>query len=300
MFTIKDIDFSVFKYLYNPKTDNTNKSDNGRLMILGGSSLYRGSVSLSVKAALRTGVGIAELLSVERVIASLAAKIDEPIYNPLHHDEENVSISYDSYNKSTILKSSRAATAVLIGPGLSISESTTSLLRDFIYSYSVLNKPVVFDADALNILAKHDSFMAKITSSFIFTPHVLEMARLCDVTKETFLSNSLEYTGNYSKKHKVIVVLKDYITNIFNPEDSIIYRYNSPNGGLSKGGSGDVLSGAISSFMAQGYSPIDSCVMGVLLNGEAAKIAASDLTKTYMLPGDIINYYKDIFKVCES
>ena len=52
MFTIKDIDFSVFKYLYNPKTDNTNKSDNGRLMILGGSSLYRGSVSLSVKAAL--------------------------------------------------------------------------------------------------------------------------------------------------------------------------------------------------------------------------------------------------------
>ena len=147
--------------------------------------------------------------------------------------------------------------------------------------------PLVIDADGLNCLSKHISWLQEKKAPILLTPHMKEMSRLCGYDLETIRSRRFDVASRFAAEYDVTLVLKDSNTVIASPDGKLSLSVLG-NSGLSKGGSGDVLAGMIASFLAQGASPYSAALTGVYLHGAAADIAAKTLTEYSMLPSDVI------------
>lgn len=255
-----------------------NKGTNGTLNIIAGSSNYRGAASLCVGGALRTGVGLVRLISEEKVISAVASR---------HPCCTFCAVSDNSERQKAI--AGTKANAFLIGCGSGQQMQTlldVSLVLD-------IGKSSVIDADALNIIAKYPHLMDKLDGTIV-TPHVGEFSRLSGYTVDEIKASPEKRALEFSKTHKCVTVLKDYITVIATPSGSV-YVSDSASEGLSKGGSGDVLAGIISGFLAQGYSAEDSAVIGVAVHAFASKLCARELGARSMLPSDLDFYVSKLF-----
>ena len=169
-----------------------------------------------------------------------------------------------------------------IGPGLGKEIETQKALLEFLENYK---KSVVLDADALNILAENQK-LNLIPKNSVITPHPLEFERLFGKTENSF--ERIELAKQKAKELQIFIILKDHHTAVITPEKKVFYNITG-NSGMAKGGSGDVLTGILTSLISQKYDIEQACIFGVWLHGKAGDFAAEEYSKESMLPTDLIN-----------
>ena len=266
----------------------THKGSYGRLYALAGSKGLTGAAIMACTAALRCGAGLISLGCADELNTIFEIAMQEIMTKPLK--SKNGVISAES--TQAILKEISSADVCLIGPGLGRNQDITSIMESVLSSSLI---PMVIDADGLYAISENINMLSKHKNPIIITPHIGEFSRLTGLSAEEILSDTPKYAVEFSKKHNVITVLKSHRTVVSSPEGRV-YVNILGNPGMATGGSGDVLSGAIASFMAQGMSAFDSALAGVYIHSLAADMGA-DFTGEYSLtPSDIISYIPHAIK----
>jgi NAD(P)H-hydrate epimerase len=204
------------------------------------------------------------------------------------------------YNKTqpagTIAEICKQANACLIGCGSQKTAFTRDVLLELIHSY---RSPLVIDADGINSVCSHIDIIKERTAATVLTPHPGEMARLLGESVEYVQQNRIRVATEFAREYGVVVVLKGAGTVIANPSGEFALSLTG-NSGLSKGGSGDVLAGMITSFLAQGLHPFESACVAVWLHGAAADLAKETLSCRGMLPSDLIETLPALFLKMET
>ena len=271
------------------RSDYSSKHDYGKLLAICGSSFYRGAAFLSCAGALRSGVGITTLASIEKVISSVSLNLPECTFLPLKESEYG---TIDAHSLKNMSELSEKYTAVLIGCGLSIDANTKQLVKNVI---SDAKCQLVIDADGLNILSESPELIKQAKFPPVLTPHFNEMARLCKTDRINIEKSPLEIALDFSNKYNCYTVLKSHVTYVTSYNGDHAINNQTGNCGLAKGGSGDILAGMIASFCAQNIDPFNASKCGVFLHGKAADLCAERLSKQGMLPSDILTDLSKIF-----
>ena len=155
---------------------------------------------------------------------------------------------------------------------------------------------MVLDADALNCVAENPEILKRRRAEIIITPHPGEMARLCKSTAKEINLDRENTAKSFAEKYGVITVLKGHGTIIASPDGRALLN-TTGNSGMATGGSGDVLAGMTAALLAQGKSAFDCAAAAVYLHGTAGDLAAEKYGKISMLPGDMIEFIPEAFKI---
>lgn len=275
------ISLALIKSIYKEKKTFSHKGDYGKAIIVGGSYGKSGAVVLAAKSALRSGAGLTQVIAPEVLYQSLLASLPEAMFAV----SGNKNINFIDYIQGATYG---------IGPGLGEDESAFKALEDFL---KIVNLPIVLDADALNILSERKSMISWIPANTIITPHPKEFERLFGKTDNSF--QRLELAIEKARSYQIYIVLKDHHTQVITPKGAVYYN-NTGNSGLAKGGSGDVLTGLITSLLAQHYTPEDAAILGVWLHGKSADFALEKQSKESLLASDVIDNFAKTFKFLEK
>ena len=275
------IDETLVRNIYKPHNEFSNKGTYGKTTVVAGSFGKMGAAVLATKAALKSGSGLTFTLSPKCGYEILQTTCPEAMY--LYGGEDFIS-HFDVEENSV----------VGIGPGLGTDPETENTFLEFLKNYS---KPLVLDADALNIISKNPGNLKFIPKNAIITPHPKEFERLFGKTENSF--DRLELSKKKSEELEIFIVLKDHHTQIITPENKVYYNITG-NSGMAQGGSGDVLLGLITSLLAQNYSPKNASIFGVWLHGKAGDFAAEKHSKEAMLPSDLIDELGNAFKTLKK
>lgn len=279
---MKETDRLLFNKAVFNRPDDSNKGTLGSLLCICGSYGMAGAAIMAGKAALRCGIGLLKIAVPKSIYPVCATNILESVYYPLEETSNGV---ISSKNTDFLLEMCEKSSAVVIGCGLSVCDDTKNLVQSVITN---CEKPLVIDADALNCICNKPEILKNLKAPAIITPHPGEMARLLHSTPKTVNSNRENTAIDFAKKFGVVTVLKGAGTIIASP-DGEVYINHTGNSGMATGGSGDVLSGIISSLLAQGAAPINAAAAGVFLHGTIGDLAAEKLGKISMLPTDMID-----------
>lgn len=245
----------------------SHKGTYGHALIIAGAPETMGAALLCAEASLRTGSGLTTACIPAEGLVSLNCRIPEVM--AAIRNKMGLPQSFDWQKYSSIA----------IGPGLGTSAESKNLLETTLINFK---KPIVFDADALNLLSKHPDLRALIPPGSILTPHLKEFDRLFGDHSSWW--QRLETGQLKAKELKCYIILKNRYTLIFTPEGKCLFN---PTGSpaMASGGMGDVLTGVIASFLAQGYTPESAVILGVYLHGAAGErvdgyvVTASDLAE---------------------
>lgn len=271
------------------RESTSHKGTYGHLLSICGSKKMPGAPVLAAKAALRSGVGLVTAAFPESIYNTLSVKLTEALLMPLKENEDGT-IAASSADE--IFKDISKYSAILIGCGLSVTEDIKKLVFEIIRKAKV---PVIIDADGINIISQNIDILKEASAPVILTPHPKEMSRLCGASVSLIQSDRVTCAKDFAKANNVYVVLKGSNTVVASPKSDSVYINSSGNSGLSKGGSGDVLAGIISSFCAEGMNEEDACTVGVYIHGHSADRTADRLSQTGMLPSDVIEELASVF-----
>jgi len=277
------IDRSIIRSIYKPRNRFAHKGNFGHAMIIAGSYGKIGAAVLAAKACLRSGVGL------------LTCFVPKCGYDVLQTAVPEAMVMTDT-NSSIITKIDEELLkfdSIGIGPGLGIASETRTAVKELISSYK---KPMVIDADALNGLSMEKN-LPSLPPGSILTPHPKEFERLFGECKNDF--ERIEKALNNAKLINCLIILKGHHTFIACPS-GIGYFNSTGNAGMATAGSGDVLTGMITSLSAQEYSSEDASILAVYLHGSAGDIAAKESSKEAMISGDIIDSIGKAFKQLET
>ncbi len=258
-------------YQYRNKFDH--KGTFGHGLLIAGSYGKSGAALLSARAALQMGPGL---------VTTHVPRANYTIQQ-LGLPEGMVSIDEDE-SHFTGIKDIGPYSAIAIGPGLGKEPQTQNALKMLIQNAT---RPMVLDADALNILAENPTWISFLPAGSILTPHVGELERLAGKSGSGW--ERLERAREMAFRFKCYVVLKGAHTAVVCPDKQVIFN-STGNPGMAKGGSGDVLTGMILGLLTQGYSPLFSCMAGVYLHGLSADLAARKKPMESLMATDIINF----------
>jgi len=255
---------------YKPIDKFTHKGIQGHALLIGGSYGKIGAMCLSSKAALKTGCGLVTTFVPECGYEIVQIAIPEVMVVTDEHEKYLTDISFEL-----------EADAIGIGPGMGQKRATQKALHDFLSNTSL---PLVIDADALNILAHNPSWVALVPPRTILTPHPKELERLIGkwYTEEEKFGKAVVF----SLVNQVVIVMKGAPTYIIDGEN--IYENTTGNAALATAGSGDVLTGMITSLLAQSYKAVDAAIIGVYLHGLTADIALPETGYQSFIASSII------------
>src|SRR5690606_25612152 len=262
-----------------PLSKFSHKGTYGHTYIVGGHYGSIGAIILASKAALRTGCGLetAYIPACGYSILQSAFPEAQVQTDPL---ETHISMFPENITDYQ---------AVGIGMGMGTHQDTAGALRKLLEWFRLKPKTpaLLFDADAINILAKNPDWHALIPPNSILTPHPKELERLIGSWQEDF--KKIEKVRDWSHRHEQIVVIKGANTAIVLPDGTVHFN-STGNPGMATGGSGDVLSGIITSLLAQGHTAVDAALLGVYLHGLAGDIAALSIHEKSITATDIITH----------
>ncbi len=261
------------------RSEFAHKGTFGHALILAGSKGMSGAAVLSSKACLHTGCGLVTVHSAQSVTNIIQSSFPEAI----------TSID-ESENAPSHLPELLKYSAVAIGPGIGVYEETKNLITQLL---NEINKPLILDADALNVISKNKKLLHSLPSKAILTPHLVEFDRLFGTCENSY--DRLQKQLNASIEFGIIIVLKGKYSSVSIP-DGTCYFNPSGNSGMATAGSGDVLTGIICSLLAQGYEPEQAAITGVYLHGLAGDIAADILGEEFLIASDIIRGLSKAFK----
>ncbi|MFZ1786599.1 MAG: NAD(P)H-hydrate dehydratase [Ferruginibacter sp.] len=272
------VDESIIKSIYKKRKKFANKGTYGHAALLCGSKGMMGAAVLSSLACLRSGVGKLTTCIPGCGYTILQTTVPEAMCVVAGEDHLLSGTGLEHVN------------AVGIGPGIGIYDSHKKLLADI---FEKVNAPMVIDADALNMMAENGALLSLVPKLSILTPHPKEFEKLFGKTDSDF--ERLELAKRKSIEYQIYIILKGHYSFISTPE-SKGYFNSTGNAGMATAGSGDVLTGILTGLLAQGYSPLNSCMLGVYLHGLAGDLAAKKHTEEAMVAGDIIESLGEGFK----
>jgi hydroxyethylthiazole kinase-like uncharacterized protein yjeF len=247
------------------------KGDVGRSLLVAGSHGKIGACILSARALLRTGAGLLTVHVPQCGDKILQIAVPEAMVST---DDENDFV--------TKVEVPAEIDAIGMGPGLGTRKETIVAIGQLMNS----RKPLVIDADGLNILAGDKKLMKLLPPGSILTPHPGEFRRLCGIWQNDF--ERLELQKKFARETGCVVVLKGAHTSIATP-DGEVYFNSTGNPGMATAGSGDVLTGMLTSLLAQRYDPIDAAIVGVFLHGRAGDLALEGRGGHVIIASDIID-----------
>ncbi|MCD7766299.1 MAG: NAD(P)H-hydrate dehydratase [Lachnospiraceae bacterium] len=266
---------------------DSNKGTFGKVLLIAGSEGMSGAAILAAKAAFRSGCGMVRVFTPEcnrTVVQTCLPEAIVTAYEPGSSKEHMLKLLADALFWSD---------AAGIGPGLGTSLPAAALLE---YVLEYYDKPLVIDADGLNLLAEKNSRWnlcrqskadgcLRSCSNIIVTPHIGEMARLTGMERTLISAKLISAAKNYAAQNDVICVLKDARTVVSDGRE--VYLNTSGNDGMAVAGSGDVLTGVICGLLAQKLPCRQAAMLGVYLHGLAGDLAKTELGAYGMMAGDI-------------
>lgn len=255
------------------------KGTYGHLWGLCGNANTMGAALISAESALRCGLGLLTMAVPPSAFSAFNARLPEAM---LRDREGPLPSDWSAYK------------ALLIGPGLGQEADLLPLIEKVLEE---TDQPIVLDADALNLLAENQSWYKHLKSRAILSPHPGELKRLLGVTE--LGSDQLDLVRELAKKEQINILLKGVITVLVVP-DGDFHFYDLGCSALAKGGSGDLLAGAIASFLAQGYPVFEAVSLALLVQGSAAKIASDSLGHAHaVLSQDVLKAFGKAFRQME-
>ncbi len=270
-------DDSVIEAVFKQRSEFSHKGSYGKAVIAGGSYGKIGAAVLATKSVLKTGAGLTFTVAPQCGYEILQTSCPEAMF--IKGGEEFIT-NFELEEDFTCG----------IGPGLGTHPDTEKNFLSFLKKYT---QPLILDADALNIISKDPQHLRLIPKKSIITPHPKEFERLFGSTANSF--KRLELAREKANELAIYIILKDHHTQVITPQGKVFYNITG-NSGLAKGGSGDILTGILTSLLAQGYSQEHTCILGVWLHGRAADIAAGKHSKESMLPMDVIDEFGTVFE----
>jgi NAD(P)H-hydrate epimerase len=264
------IDPRIIREIYIPRKPFANKGDYGYACLLAGSYGMMGAAVLSARACLRSGVGKLTCYTCEAGYTILQTSVPEAMCR----------VVGDKFIRGkTDLKDFDVAG---IGPGIGKHASHKLLLKNLFKDFK---KPIVIDADALNVLSENKELYQFIPAHSIITPHPKEFERLFGKSSSDF--DRIQLALSKAREFNIFIVLKGHHTFIATSDGKGFFN-STGNAGMATAGTGDVLTGIITGLLAQKYSPLSACILGVYLHGLAGDIAAKNISKEALIADDII------------
>ena len=256
--------------LVKPRKRFSNKGTYGHALIVAGKNETMGAALLSSSACAYAGAGLTTACIPQSGLTALNSYMPEVMV--MVREEGNVpAIDWEKFN------------TIGIGPGLGKGNDTLALLTAIFDNYT---KPVVIDADALNVLADNQQLLKTIPAGSILTPHMKEFDRLFGEHSNWW--QRLQTAKAKAAEHNINIILKNDYTITATPEGKLYFNSTS-NAAMASGGMGDVLTGIITALLAQKYSPQDACILGVYIHGKAGDELALPNRMHVVLPGNIIS-----------
>ncbi len=253
----------------------SHKGTYGRALLIAGSQNMSGAAYFSGMAAYRTGTGLVQIFTEPCNRSILQQLLPEAILT---------TEDWQKADQRKIAEKLDWANAVGIGPGLGISKEKEGIVREVVRN---ARRPLVIDADGLNLLKDQMEILKQKEGPVILTPHIMEMVRISKKPKEAILKDLIGAAKDLAKTYGVICVLKDARTIVTDGEE--VYINQSGNHGMAVGGSGDVLTGMITGLLAQKMEPFEAAKLGVYLHGLAGDEAKKEIGAYAMTASDLVN-----------
>lgn len=251
----------------------TGKRDYGSALVFAGSTGMTGAAVLCARAALKSGAGLVTVHGSRRGLNIVQTAVPETMYEP-DRNEHYITDMTIHHNHQ----------AVAAGPGIGTQEATANALQSLLQNCPC---PLVLDADALNCIALRPAMLSLLPPKTIITPHIGEFDRLFGdhKTSEERLKAALEMAHQYN----IIIVLKGHFTAVVRPTGRVYFN-TTGNPGMATAGAGDVLTGIITAFLAQGYNPEYAAAIGVYVHGLAGDMAAEEYGEFGLTAGNISDF----------
>ena len=248
------------------------KNQFGHTLLICGSVGMSGAAILATSAALRSGCGL------------VTTHIPKEERFALHASCPPAMVSLDDEQCfSTLPEDIDKYSSIVVGCGLGKSNLTAEALSMLLQSY---DRPMVIDADAINIIASNQKLLSLIPENSILTPHLGELKRLQEWSSE---EDKLTKIAKLAKKINCYIIVKGAHSAIFTPEGAVLFN---PSGcpGMAKAGCGDILAGLLGGLVARGYSSLHSAMLGVYIHGVAGEKAQDYYGVESMNSSDIIDF----------
>jgi hydroxyethylthiazole kinase-like uncharacterized protein yjeF len=263
------VDEEMISAIFRPRNRFAHKGNFGHALIIAGSYGKMGAAVLATQACVNAGAGLTTVHVPKRGYDILQVSVPEAMV-------------LSDYNPSIVTKFEddlSKFSGIGIGPGIGTASETKILVQQVFSQYK---KPVVIDADALNILG---SVFDMVPPGSILTPHPKEFERLFGKTETDM--DRFKLAQQKAKELQSVIILKGHHSFIATPGGKGFFN-NTGNAGLAKGGSGDVLTGVLTSLVAQGYDPVEASILGVYLHGLAADMVAKKIAMESMMASHVI------------
>lgn len=273
----------------NPRIADSNKGMYGHVLVIGGARGKAGAPSMATLAALRSGAGLVTAAIAESILSTVARITPEVMTIPLKEGEQGeitaANVDFDQLlEKKTVLA---------IGPGLGQEPATEAFLLELLARTQL---PLVLDADALNMLARHPEKIEGRGRTMVLTPHPGEMARLAGISTKEVQANREPLAREFAIRHQITLVLKGWRTLIAHPDGAMAIN-TTGNPGMAKGGSGDILTGIVAAMVAQHPNQVaDAVNAAVYLHGLAADFAVSEQDEHTLLATDTVAHLWRAFR----
>lgn len=252
---------------YKPRSPYAHKGNFGHALLIAGSTGKTGACIMAARACLRSGTGLLTCLLSPDTAPIIQSTVPEAM------------VTTSTEEAATIQRST-----IGIGPGIGTTPSAKNLLQ---WALQLSTKPMLLDADALNLLSAHPELWSNVPAGSILTPHPKEFERLFGKTNDDF--DKIKLAISKAAEKKCYIVLKGHHTFIAGPENTGWFN-NTGNAGMATGGSGDVLSGIITALLAQGYPSMEAALLGVYLHGRAGDLALQKQSQESLIATDLIEY----------
>lgn len=265
-YLVEEVDVQI-----RPRDKFAHKGVYGHAQIFAGSQGKMGAAVLCANAALRSGVGLCTV--------HIPSRGEEILQSSLPEAMALLDLNEDYITSGEVLPK---ASAICVGPGIGTEKATSDWLSNFL---SKNEKPLILDADALNIISQDQALLDLIHGRAILTPHLGELERL--IGPSTHGLERIEKVKRLAEKHDLVILIKGAHSAIVSPNGDVYFNPTG-NSGMATAGSGDVLSGIIVSFLAQGLSRRDALISAVYLHGSAGDIAKDAFGEVSLMASDLL------------
>ena len=271
-----------------PRAKDSHKGSYGHAVVVGGELGKIGAGLLAAKAFMRAGGGLASFALPETSYERIDPRFLELMYIPLHTDAPTLT----SAIVAPLAKHLDRKAVCILGPGLGSTVQAQAFVTDFLTKVHV---PIVLDADGLNCIARDLDLLAHHRGRLILTPHPGEMSRLTGRKIAAIQEDRVAAARDFAVTYDVYLVLKGYRSVIATPQGEIFIN-TSGNPGMATAGMGDVLSGVIAAFVAQGYSMKHALLLGVHIHGLAGDRVCAEKGERGILAQDVIEALPNVMR----
>lgn len=275
-----------------PRNPNSNKGQYGHVLIVGGSYGTAGAPAMSSLAALRTGAGLVTAAVPKSIADRVAGIAPELMLKPLDEGPDGA-VAFSNIEGPRLEELLRRITVLAVGPGLSQRGEASRVAQELLAKTTL---PIVIDADGLNAFDGKADLLHGTGRTLVLTPHPGEMARLAGLTIKEVEADRMGLARRFATEHHLTLVLKGWRTLIAHPDGRIAIN-TTGNPAMSKGGSGDILTGIIAALLAQYPNDVARAVeTAIYLHGLAADFAAREMDEHTVLATDTVMHLSNAFR----